>query len=257
MKKILIGILIVLLFVLGVVTIVNGITVFGLEIPGYKQLVEKNDELNKKIDEAAQISGVNFPEKETTLTLAAKQLVRSREDYQDKVAYSSEEDVKRAREIKSYQVDFLFTKLGNYQSKYGLDMDLAATETSATGVYNLNFTLHGKYTLISDFIRAIENDSSLNFIIENFRLEPDSNNDIGGIINLKATFTVTNLRLEVDESIRNSSNTDPMSKGQERNTTTNNATTNNNTTNNVTSGSNTTSANVTNTATNNTAVNNL
>ena len=188
MKKILITILIILLIVLAAFTIIDGLKIGNFEILGYNEIIDINQKLETKITEASQLTSVTFPEKVSTLTAASKELVTTREKYQDKVAYSSEEDVRRANEIKTYQVDFLFTRLGNYAKKHGLTMDLQATPTSATSVYDLNFTLHGK------------NDSDLNFLIQNFKLTPDTNNEV-----LKAEFVVTELRLNADNSISNTS----------------------------------------------------
>lgn len=254
MRRILIAILIVLILTLGILIVLRGAKIFNFEILSYDGLKIKNGELQSKIEEASRVTGVTFQEKLASLKSASKDLVTTREDYQYKVAYSSEEDVKRAREIKNYQVDFLFTKLGNYQSKYGIDMDLAADETSATGVYDLNFTLHGKYVWIADFIRAIENDSSLNFIIENFLLERDE----GSTETLKATFKVTGLSLEVDETIKNSdvtsmndSEKNTSNKNNTTNTTNNNNTTNRTTNNTTGNTTNNTANNTTNNTTNN------
>lgn len=221
MKKILISILIVLLIVLAVFTVMNGIQIGNFKVLGYNGIIEINDELDRTISEATRLTSVTFPDKTSNLTKASKDLITMREQYQDKVAYSSEEDVRKANEIKTYQLDFLFTRLGNYAKQYGIDLDLQANPEAATGVYSLNFTLHGKYVLISEFIRSIENDSELNFIIENFKLTPDTNTEI-----LKAEFVVKELKLNVDNSLRNSSTIDTNNN---QNTVTNTAGNTNNT----------------------------
>lgn len=221
MKKILISILIVLLIVLAVFTVMNGIQIGNFKVLGYNGIIEINDKLDRTISEASRLTSVTFPEKVSDLSSASRQLITMREQYQDKVAYSSEEDVRKANEIKTYQLDFLFTRLGNYAKQYGINLDLQANPEAATGVYSLNFTLHGKYVLISEFVRSIENDSELNFIIENFKLTPDTNTEI-----LKAEFVVKELKLNVDNSLRNSSTIDTNNN---QNTVTNTAGNTNNT----------------------------
>ena len=222
MKKILITILIILLLALAITTIFNGFKIGDFEVLGYKSVGAISQELENKITEATTLTSVTFPEKLSSLTTASRQLLTTKEQYQDKVAYSSEEDVRRANEIETYQVDFLFTRLGNHAKKFGLEIDLAANLTSATGVYNLNITLHGKYTLIADFVRAIENDSELTFTIENFILTPETD-----LQTLKAEFVVTDLRLDVDESISNSSTVVQMNTQENTDTKTTNTTNNN------------------------------
>lgn len=216
MKKILITVLIILLIILGTFTIMDGIHIGGFEVLGYSQIIEMSQKLEDTVTQASQLTSVTFPEKISNLTSASKKLITTREQYQDKVAYSSEEDVRRANEIKTYQVDFLFTRLGNYAKQHGINMDLQANPATATGVFNLNFTLHGKYVLISDFIRDIENDSQLNFVIENFKLTPDTSNEI-----LKAEFLVTELKINADSSIVSPSITSTQINTQGTNTTTN------------------------------------
>lgn len=202
MKKILISVLIILLLILAIFTIVKGIHIGNFNILSYSEILDKNNELEEKITEASRLTSVSFPEKQSGLTSASKQLVTTRQQYEDKIAYSSEEDVRRAKEIKNFEIDFLFTQLGNYAKRYGLVMDLQPITTSASGIYDLKFTLHGKYSLISDFVRSIENDSKLNFVIENFKLVPDTSN-----VTLRAEFVVTGLKLNIDESITSIINT--------------------------------------------------
>lgn len=201
MKKILITILIILLVALCILTITKGIKIGNFEILSYSQIAEKNAELDSKILEATSLTSVTFPKEVSGLEKASKDLAVIREKYEDKVAYSSEEDVKRAREVRNYEVDFLLVRLGNYVNKHGIEMDLNSVSKPATDEYNLNFTLRGKYALISEFIRDIENDSQLNFIIENFKLTPGSSNEI-----LKAEFVVTDVKVNADDNIKNTDN---------------------------------------------------
>ncbi len=253
MKRILIIILVILLVALGFTIIFNGFKIGSFEVLGFKNLGKLDRQLENALNEATTLTSVTFPEKLSSLTSASKQLVTTKEKYQDKVAYSSEEDVRRANEIETYQVDFLFTRLGNHARKYGLEIDLDAKQTSATGVYNLNFTVHGKYALIADFVRAVENDQELTFTIENFILEPDVNAEgTANIETLRATFIVSELRLDVDESISNSSEAVPMSNANNTsNTTSNSNTTNTNSTANTANTENTVNADNTANTTNN------
>lgn len=240
MKKILITILIILLVVLCILLTTKGIEIGNFEILSYYEIVEKNEGLDTKISEATRLTSVTFPEKVSSLKKASKELTTTREKYEDKVAYSSEEDVKRAREVKNYEVDFLLVRLGNYVNKHGIEMDLNSVSKPATNEYNLNFTLRGKYALIAEFIRDIENDSNLNFIIENFKLTPGNNNEI-----LKAEFVVTDVKVNADENIKNTDNVQStiQNTDTDANTTTNtDATQNTETTTQTNTNTNTTTS---------------
>ncbi|MBR6033669.1 MAG: hypothetical protein IKP28_02875 [Clostridia bacterium] len=203
MRKILIAILIILLISLAVTVVLNGMHVSFIDVLGYYELSDKNNELDEKINEASMLTGAKFETAKSDLSLASKKLSNKKEEYQDKVAYSSEEEVKRATEIKTYQVDYLFSHIGNYaENKYGLDLKIDANPTSATGVYDINFTVKGKFVYIAEFIRSIENDNELNFVIERFKIVPGDSTEI-----LTATFTVSQIRLDIDNSITNTSST--------------------------------------------------
>ena len=197
MRKILIAILIILLISLAFTVVLNGMHISFIDVLGYYELSDKNDELDEKINQASMLTGATFENAKSDLTVASKKLSNKKEEYQDKVAYSSEEEVKRATEIKTYKVDYLFSHIGNYaENKYGLDLKIDANPTSATGVYDINFTVKGKFVMIAEFIRSIENDNELNFVIEKFKIVPGDSTEI-----LTATFTVSQIRLDIDNSI--------------------------------------------------------
>ncbi len=210
MRKILIAILIILLLALAFTVVFNGMHIQIVDVLSYGELGEKNKELDEAIKEATRLTGITFKESQDNLTSTAKKLTSKKEEYQDKVAYSSEEEVRRATEIKTYQIDYLFSHIGNYaENKFGLDLKLDAMPTSATGVYDINFTVKGRFALISDFIRAIENDDELNFVIEKFKILPGENEEESKNAEiLRATFTVSQIRLDVDNSITNTSASD-------------------------------------------------
>ena len=103
---------------------------------------------------------------------------------------------------------------------------------TGTDLYNLDFSIQGKYAHITTFITNIENDSKLSFRIYNFKLVPGSDD-----INLKATFTVKDVNIDdssliksssslentsgIDKGITNSSNTTTQTDGTSENNTQN------------------------------------
>ena len=90
-------------------------------------------------------------------------------------------------------------------------MDIVRGNTSET--YNLRFTVNGSYISITDFISDIENDSTLGFKIEEFKMVPGTSTS-----DLKATFVckeiaikdiseTTNISAQTTESEQNTTNT--------------------------------------------------
>ena len=140
----------------------------------------------------------------STLTSTGKKLTTTKEKYEDKIAYSTEEEIALATQIKQYKLEFLMTTIGNYALKEGVLLDLQYQETQPSeNIWNINFIVTGKYLPITEFIRDIENDDELNFRIEEFKLTPGTDTEY-----LKAVFSVKTIRLlDVDSSIVNSSST--------------------------------------------------
>lgn len=76
----------------------------------------------------------------------------------------------------------------------------------------MDYTITGSYVSISEFVAAIENNSSLNFRIENFKLLPTA----GNTENLQATFKVRGLNVKVD-GWTNTSRTDNTNSDNQSN----------------------------------------
>jgi len=70
--------------------------------------------------------------------------------------------------------------------------DFSSADTGEENVQNLAFSVTGQYVNIIEFIYAIEDDSELNFKIENYKMVPNE-------ANLTATFNVTNVRVNVEK----------------------------------------------------------
>ena len=77
-------------------------------------------------------------------------------------------------QVEKYNIEYLWTIIGNYATKNGvtLTLDIKSTST-AQDVYNLNFSLEGKYIGITDFIYSLEDDSELKFEIKDFKISSD------------------------------------------------------------------------------------
>lgn len=241
MRKILIGVLILLLL-FGIFTvIVKGINVFGFDIYGYQKIQEMNDELDSEITQAGKLTSLDYPEKLSNLTTTGKKLATTKEQYQDKITYSSEEDIKLAMQVKEFKLEFLYTKIGNYRLKEGIDVELSFEQKStADNNWDIHIIVVGKYLPITEFIRDLEDDDELNFRIENFKMVPRTNKSTEI---LRADFYVRNIGLtEVDVNIENATISDNVNDNSTVNSDNikNNEENTNNTTSSNTTGTNNT-----------------
>lgn len=242
MKKILIIVMIILLSVIAYSTVASGYNVGDFQVLGIKDIQDKNNELNEKIQEANKKNTTTYQDKMNQLNVAAKDLIAKKKSYEELVSYSKDSDVAKAQQFQQYEVEVLWTKIGMYATKNGVVLKFDITESSngTPNVNDLKFTATGSYISITDFVADLEKDAKLAFTIENFELVPAATQDTNANgRNLQATFKVKDIALNM--------NTTTIS--QQSNTTETGTT---NTTNTNTVGGNTTTSS-TNTNTTNTA----
>ena len=172
MRKLLIGILIIVLLVLAGYMLIDRINLGSLEVLGIEAIVEKNDELDQKILDGTKLAAVTYQGKLDTLNSANRQLQQEKQAYENYV--SADNGTGAVSQIQSYEVEYLWTKIGNYAKREGviLKMDVAVNN-AVLGTYDLNFTVTGTYVGITEFIYDLDNDSSLLFKVENFKLLPN------------------------------------------------------------------------------------
>lgn len=246
MKKLLILILITLLLILTMFIGIKGVTIGKIEILGIQGIQAKNSELDSKIQDAAKLVEKTYAQTISEVNSNAKKLKEEKQNYQDMTAISSDGETQAVNQIEKYEIETLWVKLGNHATSEGvvMKMDVTSGSSGAQDSYNLNFTVTGGYVQIEDFISSIENDSTLGFKIEEFKMAPSGND-------LQATFVCK------DIPIKQVSSTTTVTQNT---TTDGNNTANTNTAGNNTTGNNTANAvnntNTTNNTTNNATISN-
>lgn len=237
MKKVLLGILLLLLVVLAGYTIFSGIKIGNFEILSIGAVKEKDQELETKISETNALGSVSYPQKMSELKSASTKMLEAKQSYLDLTTTSTPEQISKATVQESFSIEFLWMKVGGYARAKGVNIKMEIKSGDSTDVNNLNFTVNGSYIGIINFISSIENDSKLNFRIQGFKLIPSS-----GYI-LQATFSVKNVRISGNTS---SQAVTPNTNTTNENSTTKTNTVNNTVNNNTTNTNNTTDANTTN-----------
>lgn len=194
MRKILITILVVLLIILAYFTIFQGISIGSFKILGTSQIAMLSDELNTKKDEANRKVATDLQNKKEEVSTSVNNLLQNKESYYDVANISSETDLSNATKEEVYSSEYLYLKIGGHAREEGVKLKfyIMSTDNGESNVKDLEFVVTGKYVGILDFISSIEEDSDLNFKIENFKMKPNAEN-------LEATFKVTGIRVEFDE----------------------------------------------------------
>ena len=246
MRKLLLGLLTIILFALAVYTSIYGVMMAGIQVNSIPAIKEENDKLDKKIKIASDLKNKEYPQNIALLEAAYKKLTTEKESYDQVLALGVDENGLPLSKIQEYEMEKIWVTVGNYATKEGIDLKIDITVNNAvTKTYNLNFTVTGGYIQITDFLYDIERDSSLVFKIENFKLVAGSKDD-----ELVGTFTCKDIKLNISNADDIMSSTINGQQDGNSNTTTNgNTTTNNNTTtsSNTTNNNTTTSSNTTNT----------
>lgn len=247
-RKILMGVLTVLLAVLTYFVIANGVSIGSFKALGLKGLKEEDTQIQSKIETASSLTSSQYPSKISELNQNTKNLLSKKEEYTDLTTYSTEDQIQAANELQEYEVEYLWAEVGKYATKEGIKikMDISnstSANQSADGrkLYDLNFTAEGAYVGISLFLADLEDDSFLDFKIENFALTKGESTE-----NLKATFVVKDIPIKLDNLSANTSS-DSDTTGSVNNTTNNTSNTTGNTTNNTATNTTTNSNTNTNT----------
>ena len=218
MKKLLIGIIIVLILVLTGITIVKGFQIGSVEILGIMNIKDENEKLDTTVKKATKLASTDYQQKIDELNSALKKLESEKTSYEDLVNVSTESQVESANQIYNNTIDFLWVRIENHAKSEGVTMKMLVTKSSsgAENAYDLNFTATGTYTGIEEFVTGIEDDSKLGFKIENISMVASSNNGeeveatfvcknitIKGLSNSTVTTTTT----QVDTTNTNTTNT--------------------------------------------------
>lgn len=239
MKKLLMLILIGLLVMLGIYIAVIGFEVGNIEILSYVGIQNKNKELDQKIQEASKLAEKDFKQAVSTVKDSSKNLEQAKKEYDDLTVVSAEGDVQVANQLERYEVETLWVKLGNYATSEGAVVRIDIVQGNTKDTYNLRFTVNGSYISITDFIADIENDSTLGFKIEEFKMVPSENT-------LQGSFVCKEIAIkEVSGTSNPNIGTPETDKTNQTNGNTTANTNNTNTAGNTTAGSgNTTNSNV-------------
>ena len=228
MRKVLISVLVGLMIIGSCFFVVNGFA--RMKVYGAKGIDQKNAIIEEKIDELSNIISITYVGAESNLKQAANKLIDSKTEYENQAALSNSNSSSYASKLEAYDIDYLWTKLGNYAKDENVVIKIEVTAGSASSnLYNLNFTITGTYVGATDFIYDIENDTKLGFKIDNFKMTNGSGSEVVG------SFSCIDIPISVG-SIENTTN--EAKENENQSNTTQNTTNSTNTTNNSKSTSN-------------------
>ena len=217
MKKILIGILIILLIVLAYLAMFRGVSIGNFSVLSVNQITEENNSLDEGIAQVQTLMHSTYKTQTEQLDQSVTGLLQAKDEYLNLANVSTESELSEASRQEIYKIEYLWTRIGGHATEEGviLRLDVQTGDTGESNVKNLAFTASGNYIAIINFVTAIEDDSELGFRIENFKILPGSSTDAR-----EATFMVRNVRID-EESLTTSVDTQQSTENTENNNTAN------------------------------------
>lgn len=242
MRKVIILVILALSIFLCYTMVANGLEIGeSLAISNYEDVEASSKEIDTLISQLVNLNDIEYKTKQETLEKAIESYKDAKEEYEEMEAVieaANNQEVEVSL-VDIYDVDFLWTIIGNYGTEEGISLKFDVTRSASSSLISdeytmcdLKFTISGDYIALTDFIYDIEEDSKLGFEISDFEIAR-------GGENLQATFTVkevpinnenlTELQTSVDTGASIVDNTNTVN-----NTVTNNSTTSNTAINNTT-----------------------
>ncbi len=233
MRKILLSIISILMIIILVLCMKNGITIGSLQILSVQEIHDKDQSLTEDINKANTASD-SYTTTLKKLTTDISSLAKAKKDYLDLVTVSTDSEIAKSTQTKNYTIEYLWSRVGNHATSEGVNikMDITSSSLGDSNYKNLKFTVTGNYLAMTNFIYSLENDTSLDFTIDDFDMTTQ-----------QCTFTVKDVKIQKENttatisSSTSTTNTNSTS-GTTQNTTAN--TTANTTTSNTTTSSNNT-----------------
>lgn len=174
MKKILISVIIILLIGLGYTIGVKSLKVGTLKLESINDIKSASNNLEQKFNTSKEISAQTYPNSIENLDKVVRELKTVKQQYQAKTINNPEAKSNLGViQVEKYNIEYLWTIIGNYATKNGVTLTLDVKSTNADDVYNLNFNLEGKYIGITDFIYSLEDDDELKFEIKDFKISSE------------------------------------------------------------------------------------
>lgn len=271
MRKILFILALIILLIFTGVVIYKGTNFGRFKVWGITQIIEKNDEIDSENAQLSNLVSVTYPSTLTKLSNSSEKLQQTKKEYEEQSVMLS--DSNYYMQTEKYKLDFLWTRIGNHAKDNKVEIKIDVTNGTANGIYNLNFTVVGKYANTTSFIYAIEGDSRLGFKIENFSMKQSTKgtgvlNSDGQTVynynNVECTFVCKEIKIDIksldgQDGKKDETNTTNTTNAENTTNTvgnTTNTTNNNNNTTNTQNAENTTNTTNTTGAANTTATQN-
>lgn len=217
MRKILFILLIILLLVGAGLTISNGFELGNFQVWGVKSIIAENETIDNKNQELSDLVSSTYPSSLAKLNIESETLASTKKEYEDTAILVS--NSKYYMQTEKYEIEFLWTKIGNYAQDNNVQIKIDVVNSSAEGLYDLKFIIAGEYIDVTQFIYDIENDSKLGFKIEDFSMiaviEKDEETGKDKIVGVQGTFLCKEIGINIETIDKNEEASENVVEGEE------------------------------------------
>ncbi|MBQ9266709.1 MAG: hypothetical protein IJ217_00220 [Clostridia bacterium] len=168
------------------VAVTQGVMIFGNEIKPYSALVEGNENIDNKVATLERLNTVTYAQTENRLRGAKREFSDRKNEYDTLAASASVAEIAEANKREQYLLDYLWMKIGTYANADNVKIKITPSDTQAI----VDFDVTGEYISVVNFIYDLENDTDLNFNVDNIIMQGGSSDTV-----TKATFTVTGVNV--------------------------------------------------------------
>lgn len=195
MRKFLLAVLAILILVLTFFFVRDGLTLGEFKVLGIYGIKAHGEELDGKISEATELTNVRIKAENAELEKALVEVDTQKQKYDKILAQTSQKDLEEALKKEQYEIEKLWISVGNYANEHNVVVNMQITNGASgiAGVKDMNFIVNGSYVGITEFVYDLEDDEQLGFKIEGFKIVPDKEKS-----NLKATFSVRDIYVNID-----------------------------------------------------------
>lgn len=190
-KTYLLSFCIVVISVLLIVSLFNGLNLFGVRVLSIKDITLKKQEV--------KLAKTNLDLEKTKYDVLESKLNTEKQEFKiEKNKYEAISDetvdiINKLNTKEKYSIEYIWIKLGNYAKLNNLSIVVAEPGNTLNGEEKaqddsiFKIQVSGSYISVASFIYNIENDDELKFRLDNIKMEYVSG------INIKATFDVKDI----------------------------------------------------------------
>lgn len=203
-------IIILISIVLLIFLAYKGVTIGDIQVLSISALIQKNDFLSQKLEEATLLTTQDYPDNISKMEENFQKYLTQKQKYEQLVKVTHND--KQTYQTKQYDISYLWRVLGAYAKNRGVSLALDVKKSNVgTNAYDLNFNISGEYTGIINFIVDLESDSDLRFRIYDFKIEGKAikekvnDKEIIKVIS-NATFSVKGINIDSSTIAKSSNN---------------------------------------------------